>query len=1145
MKIKRLICLTLMCLVAVNASAAQSGDRNFGIIPAPMEISANGKEFKVGPKDKLYIYFQDEEGSADAAFLDTFLQDVCGVNATLSSKKVPSKAKTIIFDESYNGPEEGYTLNVSESAVTLSGKGAGLFYALQSLEQLILYCAQDDDCSLSVPGVNINDQPRFGYRGIMQESGYHIYPIDFIKQEIDYLAKYKLNIYHWHLTEDEGWRIESKKFPRLNEISSWRDQTWVSNYDRDYEGLDGTRYGGYYTQDEIREVVKYAQERHVTIIPEVELPGHTSAVLAAYPNLGCTGGPYEVQPYWGIFEEVFCAGKEETFHFLEELLDEVMDLFPGYYFHIGGDECPKTSWSKCPLCQQRIKDEGLKDEYALQSYFIKRIEKYLNSKGRHIIGWDEIREGGLAPDATVMNWREPIEGILSAQQGHDVINACNEWVYFDHLQDVPDQEPLGIGGYLPCEKVYNYDPMYAELTPDEQKHVIGVEAPLWTEFVETPQKFAYMLYPRVFALSEICWSPNEVKDSDNFFKERLPKHLGDFDSKNIVYRVPNPVGLPETVQRGGEFTMELFCPVEGAKIYYNFDGQTPRETDYIYEGPVKIVVPEGTMRMVKAITITPSGKRSTVSTAIYDNRHGTEYLVGEGISSLEPGTDLFSTALAGYGAPVEGRFSLDWNRVGNISEFSWIEAFDDQTYAGQSCPDGKIVSAVTHKGRVIALTENSIVWRKDITDKNAEWIKIGYNNGLTFDFDAKKIALKDDRLYAVDPDGVVFENVHKSNGNLKARATAIGKDGKTVVMISLDLTGFDYSFTQSVKRDITASTGIPAEAVLINATHTHFAPVSQCWYSWHEPVQYPDERYMEEIVRPAILAAVNSAVANLHPCHLFFGRTNSYIGDHRSLRGEKAYYDPSVDIVEVVNKDDELENVIFRAGCHAVFDDRDKFAYYTIDGNFPAICKDLLQATLKTKNALFLQGCAGDVNPVDSDCEGTARVLAGSVIDRMKGKMETVDGDISYAMDSVLFKTTPMSVKDLKAMKAAAEPYDDAGSLRNVRYANIQLDRLKNKTMPEYMPVYVQTINIGDWKIVALSREVAGRYGLEIRNIWPDRNVTVLGYSNDVSSYLPSIEHIQAGTYEGNDSFFWYSQPNIFPENVLDVIVSEIRKNNR
>ena len=1145
MKIRRIIYLALICLATENGFAAQTNDRNFGIIPAPMEIESNGNSFNVETKDKFYIQYSGEEGARDAAFLEEFLRDACGAEATLTTKKVSSKAKVVIFDENYTGPEEGYTLKVNGSSVILSGKGAGLFYALQSLEQMILYGEKSNDCLFSVPGVTINDQPRFGYRGIMQESGYHIYPISYVKQEIDYLAKYKMNVYHWHLTEDEGWRIESKKFPRLNEISSWRDQTWVSNYDADYTGLDGTRYGGYYTQDEIRDVVKYAQERHVTIIPEVELPGHTSALLAAYPEYGCTGGPYHVQPYWGIFEEVFCAGKDETFHFLEEVLDEVMELFPGEYFHIGGDECLKASWEKCPLCQQRIKDEGLRDEFELQSYFIKRIEKYLNSKGRRIIGWDEIREGGLAPDATVMNWREPIEGILSAQEGHDVINACNEWLYFDHLQDIPDQEPLGIGGYLPCKKVYDYDPMYAELTPEEQKHVIGVEAPLWTEFVETSNKFSYMLYPRMFALSEIAWSPNDVKDSDNFFKERLPKHLGDFDGKDIVYRVPNPVGLPETVQRGGEFTMELFCPVEGAKIYYNFDGQSPRETDYLYEGPVKLVVPEGTMRMVKAITITPSGKRSTVSTAVYDNRHGTEYQVGEGIASLEPGNDIFSTALAGYGAPVEGRFSLDWNKVGQISDFAWIESFDDQQYAGQACPDGKIVSAVTHKGRVIALTENSIIWRNDVAGKDANWIKIGYNNGLTFDFDAKKIAIKDERLYAVDANGNVFENVHKTNGNLKARATAIAKDGKTVVIVALDLTGFDYSFTQSVKRDITAKTGIPAEAVLINAIHTHFAPVSQCWYSWHEPVQYPDERYMEEVVRPAILASVESAVADLHPCHLFFGRTESNIGRHRSLTGAQAYYDPSVDIVEITDKDNQIESIIFRAGCHPVFDNRDQYAYYTIDGNFPAICTDLLQATLKSRNALFLQGCAGDVNPVDDDCEATARVLAGSVMERLKHKMQTVDGDITYAMDSVLFKTTPMSVKDLKAMKAASEPYGDVGSLRNVRYANIQLERLKSKTMPEYMPVYVQTINIGDWKIVALSREVVGRYGLEIRNIWPEKNVTVLGYSNDVSSYLPAVEHIQAGTYEGGDSFLWYSQPNIFPDNVLDVIVSEVRKNNR
>ncbi len=1144
--VKEILCIGLLWLASLGAFAAQTGDRNYGIIPAPKEITANGSDFTVGVADRLYIRYSGEEALKDAGFLNAFLQENCGVTAVLTEKKVPAKAYVIQMDGNYSGNEEGYTLKVSGNNITLSGNGAGLFYAVQSLQQLILYNDQPEE-GFTVPGVEIKDEPRFGYRGIMQESGYHIYPISFVKQEIDYLARYKMNVYHWHLTEDEGWRIESKKFPRLNEISSWRDQTWIENYDHDFRGLDGVRYGGYYTQDEIKEVVRYAQDRHVTIIPEVELPGHTSAVLAAYPSLGCTGGPYVVEPYWGIFEDVFCAGREETFHFLEELLDEVMELFPGKYFHIGGDECPKDRWSKCPFCQQRIKDEGLADEFELQSYFIKRIEKYLNSKGRQIIGWDEIREGGLAPSATVMNWREPIEGILSAKEGHDVINACNEWLYFDHLQDIPTQEPLGIGGYLPTEKVYDYDPMYPELTTEEEKkHVIGVEAPLWTEFVETERKFAYMLYPRMFALSEMGWSPQEVKDHDNFFTDRLPAHLGQVDSEGLMYRVPNPKGLPEMVQRGGEFTMELFCPVKGARIYYNFDGQTPRETDYLYDGPVKLVVPEGTMRKVNAIVITPSGKRSTVSTAIYDNRHGTEYLVGTATESIEPGNDIFSQALAGYGAPVEGRFSIRWEKLGKAADFAWTSDIDDQQHISADGPDGAVVSTAEYKGRIIALTENNSIWRKDIADKKSRWVKIGFDNGLTYTIEARRIAVKDNRLYAIDAEGDLYRNFHGTKNNMTARATAFSKDGQTVIIVGLDVTGFDYAFINSVKKDITAKTSVPAEAILINASHSHFVPVTQGWYAWHEPVQYPDDQYMEEVIRPAVVSAACRAVADLHPGYLYFGRTDSYIGGHRSLSGKDAYYDPSVDVVEVVNKDNELENIIFRAGCHPVFDDTDDEAYYTISGNFPAIAKDLLQATLGTENAMFLQGCAGDVNPLDQTPENTAAVLAGSVMDCIKDKMQTVDGEISYALDSVLFETTPWNMKDLKAFREeSAKHLDDLGEARNYRWADIQIKRLESKTMPKYMPVYVQTLNIGDWKIVALSREAVGRYGLAIRNIWPGSNVTVLGYSNDVSSYLPSIEHIKAGTYEGNDSFLWYSQPNVFPENVLDVITSEIRKNNR
>ncbi len=318
--------------------------------------------------------------------------------------------------------------------------------------------------SLSVPACIIEDEPRFVYRGMHLDVGRHMFPVATIKRYIDMLALHKMNTFHWHLTEDQGWRIEIKKYPKLTEIGAFRNETVVGHAGRPPLVFDGKRYGGFYTQDEVRDVVAYAKSKFITVIPEIEMPGHAMAALASYPELSCTGGPFEVNTKWGVMDDVFCAGKEETFTFLQDVLTEVIDLFPGTYIHVGGDECPKARWEKCPLCQKRIKDEGLKDEHELQSYFIQRIEKFLSSKGRKLIGWDEILEGGLAPEATVMSWRGTKGGIAAAKQKHDVIMTPSSHVYLDYYQCEPAGQPLAIGGYLPLEKVYSFNPMPEELT---------------------------------------------------------------------------------------------------------------------------------------------------------------------------------------------------------------------------------------------------------------------------------------------------------------------------------------------------------------------------------------------------------------------------------------------------------------------------------------------------------------------------------------------------------------------------------------------------------------------------------------------------------------------------------------------------------
>ena len=427
-------------------------------------------------------------------------------------------------------PEGFHRIMVDESGVLLeSNSEVGLFYALQTLNQLL----PSGEGQRKIQGMTIVDYPRFPYRGLHLDVGRHFFPVSFIKQYIDWMAFHKFNYFHWHLTEDQGWRIEIKKYPKLQEVAAFRKETLIGHAGIP-EKFDRQPYGGFYTQEEIKEVVQYAAERFVTIIPEIEMPGHSLAALSAYPSLGCTGGPYEVGTKWGVFPDVFCAGKEESFEFLQNVLDEVITLFPGSYIHIGGDECPKSRWKVCPDCQKRIKAVGLKDEHELQSYFIQRIEKYMNSKGRQIIGWDEILEGGLAPNATVMSWRGEAGGIAAAKQNHDVIMTPGDWCYFDHYQDTTANEPLAIGGYTPVRQVYEYEPIPSVLSTDESMHILGAQANLWTEYITTPEHAAYMVYPRACALAEVVWSPKSSRNYPDFLV-RMKAHLVRLEKMSIPY----------------------------------------------------------------------------------------------------------------------------------------------------------------------------------------------------------------------------------------------------------------------------------------------------------------------------------------------------------------------------------------------------------------------------------------------------------------------------------------------------------------------------------------------------------------------------------------------------------------------------------
>jgi len=515
------------------------------IIPQPAQLHPGQGAFTVLPGMNIVVNTKDSKVAETAAYLSETLSRISSYSIpVVSPTKAAEKSITFNLDsEQKNLGEEGYALDVSPQAVKLTAAApAGLFWGVQTIFQLLpvdIYAQQTvKNTTLQIPSVKIEDVPRYSYRGMHLDVCRHYFPVKFIKRYIDLLAIHKMNVLHWHLTEDQGWRIEIKKYPKLTEISAFRDETLVGHYSDQPHKYDGKRYGGYYTQEEVRDIVAYAQKRNITVIPEIEMPGHSLAVLAAYPEFACTEGPFKVGTKWGVFEDVYCAGNDQVFTFLTDVLTEVVDLFPAKYIHIGGDECPKSRWEECEKCQARITREGLKDEHELQSYFIRRIEKFLLSKNRRLIGWDEILEGGLAPEATVMSWRGIEGGIEAAKQGHDVIMTPTSHCYFDYYQGDPKTEPLAIGGMLTLEKVYSYEPTPEELNASEAKHILGAQANVWTEYIKTPEKAEYMALPRMCALAEVVWSSKEHRNWKDF-NTRLGTHFKRLDQLKVNYAKVN------------------------------------------------------------------------------------------------------------------------------------------------------------------------------------------------------------------------------------------------------------------------------------------------------------------------------------------------------------------------------------------------------------------------------------------------------------------------------------------------------------------------------------------------------------------------------------------------------------------------------
>ncbi|HTD99667.1 MAG TPA: family 20 glycosylhydrolase [Mucilaginibacter sp.] len=612
------IVIITLFIITINVSdikaQAPTDDPHMGIIPAPASVIKNQGTFNFSQKTLIKA---DHPKDRSVVWLKNFLADDLHFHNSISKynrKNKSLKGTTIILTAkgAEKLPKEGYKLNITPHRITIIGKDAGLFYGIQTLLQLL---PVDHSAPQRISCAVITDEPRFGYRGMMLDVSRHFFNVAQVKKVIELMAAYKLNNFHWHLVDGQGWRIEIKKYPKLTEVGGYRMQTMFGG-NRDWP--DQLAYGGFYTQDDIRDVVKFAADRYINVIPEIEMPAHSDAALRAYPELKCD--TTEGKPASRGVNSIYCP-TEQTFTFLEDVLTEVMALFPSKYIHIGGDEAGKQPWKESPFCQNLIKEKGLKDEKELQSYFIQRVEKFINSKGRSIIGWDEILEGGLAQNATVMSWTGVDGGIAAARQKHNVImTPQTTGNYFDHYQSGSPQEPVSFGRYATLQETYDHDPIPKALTPEEQQYIIGTQGNLWTEYVPTVAKLQYQILPRLFALSEVAWSKTENKDYTNFSEVRLANHFARLDAIDYNYRVPTALTVIDTMVIGPQFTYAPKSVVPGAKIYYTLNGRDPLDTDLQYDGPITFNIPQNEKRELRTRVITPSGRRSIATRTLMYNR---------------------------------------------------------------------------------------------------------------------------------------------------------------------------------------------------------------------------------------------------------------------------------------------------------------------------------------------------------------------------------------------------------------------------------------------------------------------------------------------------------------------------------------------
>lgn len=565
---------------------------SINVIPKPGHMVVYPGNFKLKENTRIVV-IPSGKLKFESKYLANIIKNHSGFKLEIISgtEKEHSNGNIILLlDPKISDNPEGYQLNVNKKDIVISAPTSkGIFYGIQTLLQLLpsAFYTSVHQKDWKIPRSTIQDAPRFPYRGMHLDVSRHFFPPADVKRYIDMLAMYKFNTFHWHLTDDQGWRIQIKKYPKLTEVGAWRDSTLIGRYGLKPVRYDKKRYGGFYTQDEVRDIVRYAAQRHITIIPEIEMPGHSEAALAAYPQFACTPGPFHVATTWGGFKDIYCP-KEKTFRFLEDVLTEVMAMFPSKYIHIGGDEVPKDRWKSSKLSQQIIKKYGLKNEDGLQSWFIRRIEKFLNAHGRNLIGWDEILEGGLSPNATVMSWRGIKGGIEAARQGHDVIMTPQEFLYFDHYQANPKFQPLAIGGFTTLKKVYSYEPVPKVLNTTEAKHILGAQGNVWTEYIPDFKRVQYMVLPRMAALAEVVWTPAKEKNWPDF-QRRIHEHFQIYKALGYNYS-PGSYKVNVVVKsstRSG-FKVALQSEIYQPEIRYTLDGSRPTMQSKKYRKPFDV-----------------------------------------------------------------------------------------------------------------------------------------------------------------------------------------------------------------------------------------------------------------------------------------------------------------------------------------------------------------------------------------------------------------------------------------------------------------------------------------------------------------------------------------------------------------------------